>query len=121
MKVQTMHSRPIEIQGETAMTIRSTALAFASLLAIAAAPFVTAHADTMSHADTMPMSAPMTYTVPLPGQPGADTSLDQELRGQPYPATTQWSQFKPSAAMKTAQMSPSIYGSLSLPETLIFN
>jgi len=97
------------------MTIRSTALAFASLLAIAAAPFARAHADTMS------MSAPMTYTVPLPGQPGADTSLDQELRGQPYPATTQWSQFKPSEAMKTAQMSPSIYGSLSLPETLIFN
>lgn len=101
------------------MTIRSTAIAFASLLAIAAAPFAAAHADTMS------MSAPTTHSVALPGQPGADTTLGQELRGQPYPASTEWSQYKPTAAMqssamKTSQMSPSIYGSLSLPANLIF-
>ncbi len=97
------------------MTIRSTALAFASLLAIAAAPFAAAHADTMS------MSAPMTHTLVLPGQAGADTSLDQELRGQPYPATTELSQFKPTEAMKTSTISPSIYGSLSLPANQVFN
>jgi hypothetical protein len=100
------------------MTIRSTALVFASLFAIAAAPFTAAHADTMSHAGTMSMSA--THAVPLPGQAGADTSLDQELRGQPYPATTEHSQFKPVVPMKTTQMSQSIYGSLSLPADLIF-
>lgn len=96
------------------MTIRSTAIVFASLLAIAAAPFATAHADTMS------MSTPTVKAMALPGQPGADTTQDQELRGQPYPATTEWSQFKASEVMKTSQMSPSIYGSLSLPANLIF-
>ena len=52
------------------MTIRTrmTALAFASLLAAAAAPFAANAAD----------------NTPLPGQPGADTSLGQELRGAPY-------------------------------------
>lgn len=63
------------------MTIRSrtTALAFASLLALAAAPLA-------AHADSMPMSgAPMQSDhTPLPGQPGADTSVGQELRGAPY-------------------------------------
>jgi hypothetical protein len=51
------------------MTIRSrtTAIAFASLLAIAAAPLAARAADT-----------------PLPGQPGADTTAGQELRGAPY-------------------------------------
>ena len=51
------------------MTIRTrmTALAFVSLLA--AAPFA-AFADTMQQ--------------PLPGQPGADTTVGQELRGAPY-------------------------------------
>lgn len=97
------------------MTIRSTAIAFASLFAIAAAPFAAAHADTMS------MSTPMTHSVALPGQAGADTTQGQELRGQPYPATTEWSQFKPTEAMKTSQISQSIYGSLSLPANLIFN
>jgi hypothetical protein len=100
------------------MTIRNTAFVFASLLAIAAAPFASAHADTMA------MPAPMTHAVALPGQAGADTSQGQELRAQPYPATTEWSQFKPSPAMQssmqTSQMSPSIYGSLSLPANLIF-
>jgi hypothetical protein len=100
------------------MTIRSTAIAFASLLAIAAAPFAAAHADTMS------MSTPMTHSLALPGQPGADTTQGEELRGQPYPASTEWSQFKPTPvmqnSMKTSQMSPSIYGSLSLPANLIF-
>ncbi|HEX4193455.1 MAG TPA: hypothetical protein VHY80_10165 [Stellaceae bacterium] len=100
------------------MTIRSTAIAFASLLAIAAAPFAAAHADTMS------MSAPTTHSLALPGQPGADTTQGEELRGQPYPASTELSQFKPTQAMqnsmKTSQMSPSIYGSLSLPANLIF-
>ncbi|HWE75728.1 MAG TPA: hypothetical protein VG328_21390 [Stellaceae bacterium] len=96
------------------MTIRSTAIVFASLLAIAAAPFAAAHADTMS------MSAPTTHSVALPGQPGADTTQGQELRGQPYPASTEWSQFKPVETMKTSRMSPSIYGSLSLPANLIF-
>jgi hypothetical protein len=61
-----------------------------------------------------------THIVVLPGQAGADTSLDQELRAQPYPATTARSQFKPTEAMKTSTMSPSIYGSLSLPANLIF-
>jgi hypothetical protein len=97
------------------MTIRSTAIVFASLFALAVAPFAAAHADTMS------MSAPMTHAVALPGQPGADTTQGQELRGQPYPAQTEWSQFKPTAVMQTSQMSPSIYGSLSLPANLVFN
>ena len=50
------------------MSIRahSLALAFASL--ITAAPLVANAAD----------------TTPLPGQPGADTSVGQELRGAPY-------------------------------------
>jgi|KBSMisStaDraftv2_1062788.scaffolds.fasta_scaffold1161482_1 hypothetical protein len=51
------------------MTIRTrmTALAFASL--VAAAPLA-ANAQSMQQ--------------PLPGQPGADTSVGQELRGAPY-------------------------------------
>ena len=96
------------------MTIRSTAIVFASLLAIAAAPFA-------AHADTMSMSTPTAQAMALPGQPGADTTQDQELRGQPYPATTEWSQYKATPAMKTSQMNPSVYGSLSLPANLIFN
>jgi hypothetical protein len=99
------------------MTLRSTAIVFASLLAIAAAPFATAHADTMS------MSTPTAKSMPLPGQPGADTSLDQELRGQPYPATTEWSQFKGTAPTMRASHTSSmgIYDSLSLPANLIFS
>lgn len=70
------------------MTIRSrtTAFAFASLLALAAAPLA-AHADNMAtpaapmQSDTMPMH---TDNTPLPGQPGSDTSVGQELRGAPY-------------------------------------
>jgi hypothetical protein len=96
------------------MTIRSTALVFASLFAIAAAPFA-------AHANTMSMSTPTARTIVLPGQPGADTTQGLELRGQPYPASTEWSQFKPTEAMKTSQASPSIYGSLSLPGNLVFN
>jgi hypothetical protein len=97
------------------MTIRSTALVFASLFAIAAAPFAAAHADTMS------MSMPASHAAAvLPGQPGADTTQGQELRSQPYPATTEWSQFKPTETMKSSKMSPSIYGSLTLPANLIF-
>jgi len=99
------------------MTIRSTAIVFASLFAIAAAPFAAAHADTMA----MSMPSPMTNSLPLPGQPGADTTQGQELRAQPYPATTEWSQYKPTATMKTADMSKSIYGSLTLPGNLVFN
>jgi len=95
------------------MTLRSTAIVFASLLAIAAAPFAAAHADTMS------MSTSTVKSVPLPGQPGADTTLDQELRSQPYQAATERSQYKPSSVMQTSQLSPSIYGSLSLPANLI--
>jgi hypothetical protein len=97
------------------MTIRSTALVFASLLAIAAAPFA-------AHADTMSMSTPTAKIVALPGQPGADTSLDQELRAQPYPASTEWSQFKGTAAPMTTSHTGSmgIYDSLSLPGNLIF-
>jgi hypothetical protein len=51
------------------MTIRSRTrmLAFASILAAVAAAPLAARADT-----------------PLPGQPGADTSVGQELRGAPY-------------------------------------
>ncbi len=96
------------------MTLRSTAIAFASLLAIAAAPFA-------AHADTMFMSTPTAHAMALPGQPGADTTQGQELRGQPYPGTTEWSQFKASEVMKTSRVSPSIYGSLSLPANLVFN
>ncbi|HEY3919681.1 MAG TPA: hypothetical protein VGL83_17965 [Stellaceae bacterium] len=47
--------------------LRSTALAFASVLAVAASPLAARAAD-----------------IPLPGQPGADTSVGQELRGAPY-------------------------------------
>ncbi|HEY1506306.1 MAG TPA: hypothetical protein VGF92_18520 [Stellaceae bacterium] len=94
------------------MTLRTTAIAFASLLAIAAAPFADAHAGTMS--------MPTAKSMPLPGQPGADTTQGQELRGQPYPATTEWSQFKATTVMQTSQMSPSIYGSLSLPANLVY-
>ena len=96
------------------MTLRSTAIVFASLLAIAAAPFA-------AHADTMSMSMPTAKSIPLPGQPGADTTQGQELRGQPYPASTERSQYKPTPVMQTSQMSPSIYGSLSLPANLVFN
>jgi len=98
------------------MTLRSTAVVFASLLAIAAAPFA-------AHADTMSMSTPTAKVLALPGQPGADTSLDQELRGQPYPATTERSQFKGfSATMQTSHTSGmGIYDSLSLPANLIFS
>lgn len=49
------------------MTIRSRTLTLAFVSLLAAAPFA-AHAD----------------TTPLPGQPGADTSVGQELRGAPY-------------------------------------
>ncbi len=94
------------------MTIRSTALVFASLFAVAAAPFA-AHADTMS--------MPTAKAAVLPGQPGADTTQGFELRSQPYPAATEWSQFKPTETMKTSQVSQSIYGSLSLPANLVFN
>ncbi len=87
------------------MINRSTVFAFASLLAVAAAPL--AHAA----------------QGPLPGQPGADTSLGQELRGQPYPESTERSQFKPVVpAMKTTQgATMGIYDSLSLPANLIFS
>jgi hypothetical protein len=97
------------------MIVRNSAIVFASLLAIAAAPFA-------AHADTMSVSTPTAKVLPLPGQPGADTSLDQELRGQPYPAATQWSQFKgPAATMQTSHTSSmGIYDSLSLPANLIF-
>jgi hypothetical protein len=98
------------------MTLRSTAIVFASLLAIAAAPFA-ARADTMSMSSSMSTAK----VVALPGQPGADTTQGQELRGQPYPASTEWSQFKPVTVMQTSQLNPSVYGSLSLPESQIFN
>lgn len=97
------------------MTLRSSAIVFASLLGIAAAPFA-------AHADMMSMPTSTAKTTLLPGQPGADTSLDQELRGQPYPATTERSQFKGIAApmMGTHTIGMSIYDSLSLPANLIF-
>jgi len=69
----------------------------------------------------MSMPMPTAKSIPLPGQPGADTTQGQELRGQPYPASTERSQYKPTAVMQTSQMSPSIYGSLSLPANLVFN
>jgi hypothetical protein len=98
------------------MTLRTTALVFASLLAVTAAPFA-------AHADTMSMSTPTAKVLPLPGQPGADTSLDHELRGQPYPATTERSQFKgaPPAMQTSHTSSMGIYDSLSLPANLIFS
>lgn len=83
---------------------RSTAIAFASLLAIAAAPLA-AFAAT-----------------PLPGQPGADTSLGQELRSQPYPASNVFSQHVATVeTMKTSQNGTSVYNSLSVPANLVFN
>jgi hypothetical protein len=82
---------------------RSTAIAFASFLAIAAAPLA-AFAAT-----------------PRPGQAGADTSLGQELRAQPYPASTAQSQFKAMDPMQTSQNGKSVYGSLSVPANLVFN
>jgi hypothetical protein len=51
------------------ISLRNTAVALASLLAIAAAPSVLRAAD----------------NTPLPGQLGADTSVGQQLRGGPYP------------------------------------
>ena len=86
------------------MIIRSTVFAFASLIAIAAAPLAQAAQG------------------PLPGQAGADTSLGQELRGQPYPAATERSEIKAAPAMKASQTgSMGIYDSLSLPANLIFS
>ena len=85
------------------MSIRSRSTAFAFVLAIALAPIA-------SFAAT-----------PLPGQPGADTSLGQELRAQPYPASTQHSQFKAMDPMQTSQNTKSVYGSLSVPANQIFN
>src|ERR1700761_2037390 len=49
------------------MTIRSRTLTLAFVSLLAVAPFAV-HAD----------------TTPLPGQPGADTTVGQELRGAPY-------------------------------------
>lgn len=96
------------------MIRRSTAIVFATLLTMTAAPFAVAHADTMA------MSTPTAKYMPLPGQPGADTTQGQELRGQPYPASTERSQYKATSVMRTSQMSASIYGSLSLPANLIY-
>ena len=87
------------------MSIRRTAFVFVSLLAFAA-----------------PLAAHAATSAVLPGQPGADTSLGQELRAQPYPASTEWSQFMAVAPMKTSQQnSDSVYASLSVPANLIFN
>lgn len=86
------------------MSIRSRSTAFAFVLAIATAAPLAAFAAT-----------------PLPGQPGADTSLGQELRGQPYPASTERAQFKAMDPMKTSQATMSVYGSLSVPANLVFN
>lgn len=86
------------------MSIRTRSTAFAFIAAIAFAPIA-------SFAAT-----------PLPGQPGADTSLGQELRAQPYPASTERStQHVMPGTMMTSQNSHSVYGSLSVPANLIFN
>lgn len=82
--------------------VRTIALAFASL--IAAAPLA-ARAD----------------NTPLPGQPGSDTSVGQELRDPRYPTPTKRSQFKAMDPMMTSQNSKSVYGTLSLPANIIFN
>jgi len=60
------------------MSIRAhtLALAFASLVGVA--PLAACAADTMQNTQTQKMQQP------LPGQPGADTSVGQELRGAPY-------------------------------------
>lgn len=87
------------------MSIRSRSTAFAFVLAIAAAA---------------PLAA---FASPLPGQPGADTSLGQELRAQPYPASTERSELHvmPVEKMMTSQSNVSIYGSLSVPDSQVFN
>lgn len=86
------------------MSIRSRSTAFAFVLAIAAAAPLAAFAAS-----------------PLPGQPGADTSVGQELRAQPYPASTERAQFHAMDPMKTSQNTKSVYGSLSVPANLVFN
>lgn len=88
------------------MSIRSRSTAFAFVLAIAAAAPLAAFAAS-----------------PLPGQPGADTSLGQELRAQPYPASTARSELHvmPVEKMMTSQINVSVYGSLSVPDSQVFN
>lgn len=63
------------------MSIRAhtLALAFASLMA--GAPLAACAADSMQNMQTQNRQ---TMQQPLPGQPGADTSVGQELRGAPY-------------------------------------
>jgi hypothetical protein len=65
------------------MSIRAhtLALAFASLMA--GAPLVACAADNMQ-TQNMQSQNRQTMQQPLPGQPGADTSVGQELRGAPY-------------------------------------
>lgn len=60
------------------MSIRAhtLALAFASLVA---APLAACAADTMQSGQNT-----QTTQQPLPGQPGADTTVGEELRGAPY-------------------------------------
>jgi hypothetical protein len=57
----------------------------------------------------------------FPVQPGADTSLGQELRDQRYPASTERSPFKAMDPMMTSQNGKSVYGTLLLPANIIFN
>ena len=52
------------------MSIRAHTLAFAFASLVVAVPLAARAADTMQQ--------------PLPGQPGADTTVGQELRGAPY-------------------------------------
>ena len=65
------------------MSIRAhtLALAFASLMA--GAPLVACAADNTQNMQAQNMQTPKMQQ-PLPGQPGADTSVGQDLRGAPY-------------------------------------
>jgi hypothetical protein len=61
--------------------VHKLTLAFASVMA--GAPLVACAADNTQTMLSQNTQAPKTQQ-PLPGQPGADTSVGQELRGAPY-------------------------------------
>jgi hypothetical protein len=65
------------------MSIRAHTLALAFASVMAGTPLVACAADNMQTMQSQNMQTPKMQQ-PLPGQPGADTSVGQELRGAPY-------------------------------------
>jgi hypothetical protein len=65
------------------MSIRAHTLALAFASVTAGTPLVACAADNMQTMQSQNMQTPKMQQ-PLPGQPGADTSVGQELRGAPY-------------------------------------